>query len=182
MTRDEFILDQLESETRLYKALFVVLVIATAGAVATGVAAVVVGKPEGLLVFLSGAAGFAVNAFAMLSQSKSYATAREELGDNPVGLNKWHDDYSKDTMRVLAAIQRPTKTYLQQGIAYGVCGIMMLVGGVFLIVVLLNDDPEPVLLALSALLAAGGLLVCLLAVKAFRSWSVAKQLDALGEY
>lgn len=176
MTRDELILQQLKTDARVYRVLFVVVVIAAAASVALGIFAIATDRPDGLFVFIPFALSFAGSAIPMNSRSKAAAGAVREIGDNPTDLDQYHD-YSRETMSALRTAQHTTKEYLQLWVAYGICAVMMIGLGIMLLVLLWGD--EPALLALAGLLAAGGVLLFVLAVESFLSWQMAKKLDSL---
>lgn len=174
MTHDEFLYEQLKSSVTLYRGIALVYAACVVACLVMGVVAVVLGG--NWIALASGicmGVGFAASAMGARSQSNAYVEAVREVGENPAGL----DDcsvYSKRTASLVTQMQNDVKHFLGQAIAYGVIGVMALAGaGVIWFV----SEDSWVFVVLSGFLAAVGLVLCVLAFKAFHNWRVFKRFE-----
>ena len=184
MTREDFILTRLRDEYAMYRALFIVCVIAAIGGLVL-CAAMIAGRG-----FAPALAGLSITvtlggyAMAARGSCRSLAAALREIEADPEGL-AFPEDYSVATATAIEKAQLPTKDYRAQAVAYLVTAAMMVAGGVFIIAMVggLFDmdfyDADFVFAILGSLLAAGGLLVGILGVKAMRNFNLAKRLGPL---
>lgn len=169
MTRDEFILQRLKDEMSMYRVLFAVCVLAAVAGAALAAYAVVAGDVPNALPFLGMACGFGVTAYASKSKVDSLSPLHEQFKDDPTGLAT-RRDFPRETVLVIAGLQKRTKEYLQMTIAYGICSAMLLAGGIVIYAVSDWEDAQPLFIALGTLLVLGFVWLAVLAFQSFRNW------------
>ena len=178
MTRNEFMIGQLQSEARLHRVLFIVCTIACVAAFVLAITAVAMtraGVLEAAITFATMGLGIAAMGVGSKRRSEQCRAALDEIQRNPSGLDR-NLDYSDDTIATLASVRKPARTYLQLVWAYGICGVLMLALGLGTMPLM---DGELILMALLALLALGGLGLVILAFQSFRSYRAATALQTL---
>ncbi|MBO4364985.1 MAG: hypothetical protein J5804_01675 [Eggerthellaceae bacterium] len=186
VTRDEVLYQQIKGARGLYRGLAVTYALATLAAIVMGVICPFVGKTEGILELAGFAIGLGTSCYLSWGQYKDYASAIEEIGPDPTGVDTCKT-YSLATARAIAMARLTAKELFQQWIAYSILALVMIGFGVFLLALYFMDDftSELLLLGCGALLLAGGALITFLAVKAFHGWCMVRRLpeepgDSLG--
>ena len=182
MTREEYILQRLRDDRAQYRTLGIVCLAATVGAACLGIAMILGGGVGPAIATFS--IGATLGGYYLVNRSSFRAVdaAVREIEADPEGL-AFPEDYSVATATIIEKAQMPTKTYRQLTIAYGICGVMMVGLGIFLTVLMvdsfgLGSDSENVVFAvLGALLAAGGVLLCILAYQAARNARVSSKFE-----
>ena len=111
-------------------------------------------------------AGIGLAGIGSYSSAKSLSQVLEEVESDVEGL-AFIEDYSVSTATAIEKLMLPAKTYFQLFVAYGASAAMMVAGGIVIVVLV---QGEKALMALGLLLLVGGLLVGVLALKAFRNW------------
>ena len=185
MTREDFILQRLKDDRAQYRVLFVVCVAAVIGS-AILCAVMLASRAFGQAAAVLGM-GATLGGYAAVNRSahRSVAAAIQEIEEDPEGL-AFPEDYSVATATVIEKALQSAKTYRQLFIAYGICGVMMVVLGLFLVAIMLDPDSmglggeSYIFAALGALLATGGVLLCVLSFQAARNARVTEALEAGG--
>ncbi len=159
----------------MYRVIFIICIAAVIAVVVMMVAAVAIGKPEGILVFASSGLFFIMWGLMSKSRCDQLGAVYRDVGDDPAGIVERHD-FPKSTVLGLVSLQRPTKEYLQLTIAYGIMVPMMLAGAIVIYAV---SEGELVFIALGSLLMLGFLWLAVLTFQSFRNWRMAKELDKM---
>lgn len=179
MTRGEFLLQRLKDECGMYKVLTIVCGISVIACVVMAVAAFIIGKLDGTIVFCTWVVFFVGYYRFTKSRWDGLAEALDEVGNDPVGIVERHD-MSGSTALTIVELERPLKEYRQLSIAYGICAVMMLVLGTFLLVITISDH-EVALSAVASLMVVWGVWLSVLTYQAIRNLRAAKQLGSLSE-
>ena len=181
MTRDEFLYRQLKDGRSLYLGLTVVYGLAAAAAIVMAFFAYGKSGLTGAVILLAMGVGLGLSAHGSWSQHAGYASALDEVGADPAGIDTCRT-YSASTALLIGMSRMPAKGFLQQWVSYGIIALMLLGFGIFLVVLCTQDiGDELMLLGLGALLLVGGALLLLLTVKAFHNWRAAKRLELLDQ-
>ena len=155
------------------RVLFVVCIAAAIGAAVLAVAMLASGGIAEALSVIGLGAGIGLAGIGSYSSAKSLSQVLEEVESDVEGL-AFIEDYSVSTATAIEKLMLPAKTYFQLFVAYGASAAMMVAGGILLVVLV---EGEKALMALGLLLLVGGLLVGVLALKAFRNWGAAKLFE-----
>ena len=177
--RDEFLYNRVKSEKSLSFGLAVTYAFATLLTIAFGIGILVLGKGlKALLADITLGAGVVFPAIMHWHQYKSYAKALEEIGDDPTGIDTCRT-YSPETAQIIAGSRRTKSELRQLWIAYGIMALPMLLFGVMFLLFLIYEPMEPLFIIAGGVMWIGGVLLSVLAVKAFREWLMARRLEKL---
>lgn len=174
--RDEILYKQLKDNRSMYRGVMVVFALVAVAAVIMGIVTLLfMDAGRALFVLLAFAAGAGVSAYNSFMQYKSYASALEEIGPNPAGVDTCKT-YSASTAKVIASSRLSQKELFQQFFAYTLVGVMLIGFGI-LFFVLLRSDSVDIYTLIGAGMLAGGVVVVFLGIKAFRSWVAVRSLN-----
>lgn len=176
MAEDEFLFEQIKSNCSQQRGLMIAYVVMAVAAIVMGIAAAAVGRPIALVPLIVMGASFAIAAGAYYLQYKKYRAALDEIGPNPAQ-DTSRTSYSSATSEIIEKSHTTTNVQIQLFIAYGILGLVMLVMGVFLLILLLSSGDDGILIASAGILLAGGIILCIMSAKAFRSWRIVRRFE-----
>ena len=174
MTKEEFTLKRLKEDSTLYRWLFPIYVAIIVAFIAMSIAGFVMGKQPislgGGLIMLS----IALAAPSIMQHRFDAASAVEEYEAFLADPDRDETTLSETTLRAIRTTPLSSKELLQQWVAYGIIGVLLIGCFVFLFIVIRE---EPILLLVCSVLPVMGVILLFLAVRAYQSWKIAKSFE-----
>lgn len=174
MTLDEYIVDQFNQNIILFRGLWIGQIAASVAGIALAVAAVAMGKAEGVFGIIPVVAFLFHSGLNARDNMRAYAAGLKELQKNPVGIAS-RADICVDTKELVFRVLRIAKDQFGLIFAYGTIALTLVAASVLLFA-LYQSGPVYVVAGVITLVMGAALIY--LSAQAIRSWRAAKQLEA----
>lgn len=130
--RDKALYQQIKDARGLYRGLAIVYLLILVACVIMAIACVITRKLHGILPLVGFASGAWFSASLAHIRYKDYASALEEIGPDPAGLDTC-ETYSETTAYAIETARMTKKELLQQWIAYSILTLTLLGMGALLL-------------------------------------------------
>lgn len=176
--RDKALYQQIKDARGLYRGLAIVYLLILVACVIMAIACVITRKLHGILPLVGFASGAWFSASLAHIRCKDYASALEEIGPDPAGLDTC-ETYSETTAYAIETARMTKKELLQQWIAYSILTLTLLGMGALLLTfcAIWDLEKEYLLLGVGVGMVAGGLVLASLTAKAFHGWLVLRRIE-----